>query len=129
MKYAILTGLVFMAACTHQQTTEELLKNNDSRHNIMQAISNDHDLANEMLNNLANSPASADLVKSNCEFMKSEKGGALIKKDTAMRNMIISNYLFLLNHDSVLCDKTCTQMSLNPSIYRVLGNNRNTTGK
>jgi hypothetical protein len=73
-----------------------------------------------MINYLNNSNASVDMMKSNCEFMKSEKGSAAIKRDTAMQNLIISNLMFLINRDSLKCDKTCTQISLNPQIDKVL---------
>ncbi len=119
MKYAIIAGIVFITACTHKSTTEELLSNTDTRDSIMQAICNDQVMAKKMINSLENSNA-ADLLKNSCNFMKSKKAGQLIKNDTAMRNLLISNIMFLINSDSVLCDKTCTEMFQNLQSNAVL---------
>ncbi len=119
MKYTVIAGLVLITACTQMPTTGELLKNPDTRDSIMHAICNDHAMATEMINNLENSNA-ADLMKSSCDFMKTKKAGEMMKSDTAMRNLIFSNMMFLVNGDSVLCDKTCTQMFQNPQSNAIL---------
>jgi hypothetical protein len=129
MKYSILTGLILMASCSHQLTNEELLKNDNTRKELMTAISNDHAMATEMINYLSNSSASADMMKSNCDFMKSEKAAMAIKKDTALQSLMISNMFFMLRNDSALCDKTCTQISMNPQIDSILQYKRNTVRK
>ena len=129
MKYTVIIASILMASCNHQPTSEQLLKNDESRHDIMQLISNDHAMAGEMINYLANSDASADLMKSNCDFMKSEKAGKMVKKDTALQNMMISNIFFMLNSDSTLCDKTCNRISQIPQIDSLLKNKRSTARK
>jgi hypothetical protein len=116
----LLTGLVFLTACARKPDLEELLKNNSMRHDIMTAICNDHNMALEMVNDLTSSSASIEMMKGNCDLMKTVMTSDIMKKDTAMQNLMISKLVSLINDDSVLCDKTCGQITQNPKIEKIL---------
>ncbi|HXP50641.1 MAG TPA: hypothetical protein VN922_11835 [Bacteroidia bacterium] len=120
LKTVFLASLVFFTACNHKPKIDELLKDDATRHDIMLAISNDHTMATEMVNYLTNSAASVEMMKGSCDFMRTVMANDMMKKDTGMQNLIISNMLFLINRDSVMCDKTCTQISQNPQVQRML---------
>lgn len=119
-KILFLTGLVFFTACNHKAKIDELLKDDNTRHDIMLAISNDHNMGTEMVSYLTNSTASLDMMKGSCDFMRTAMASDIMKKDTGIQNLIISNMMFLASRDSIMCDKTCTQMSQNPKIQRML---------
>lgn len=120
MKYTLIISLALFTACASKPDTGKLLKNADTRDSIMQAICNDHAMATEMINYLSNSNASADLMKGTCNFMKTPKANDMIRKDTGIQNMIVSNMISLINSDSMSCDKTCNQISQNPQLYRIM---------
>jgi len=115
-----LIGLVFLTACYRKPNTEELLKDNSTRHDIMMAICNDHSMALEMVNDLTSSSASIEMMKGNCDLMKTVMASDIMKKDTVMQNLMISKLVSLINSDSVLCDKTCAQITQNPKIEKML---------
>ncbi|MGP8214056.1 MAG: hypothetical protein ACLQQ4_00695 [Bacteroidia bacterium] len=125
----ILTTLTLFTSCYHKPSAEELLKDDNMRHDIMNAICKDHSMATEMVNTLTSSPASRDMMRGSCEFMRTVMANDMIKKDTSMQNLIISNLLFLVNRDSEMCDKTCVQLSNNPQIYRILQKDIENNGK
>ena len=124
-KTLFLAGLIFLNACTHQPTAAELLKNDNMRHEIMKTICNDTVMATEMVNYITSSGASSIMKKGSCDFIRTIMASDMMKNDTAMQNMIISNVMFLVNRDSVMCDKTCTQITQNPQIVRMMERNMN----
>jgi hypothetical protein len=116
----LLTGMLLLASCYRKPNLEELLKNSSTRHEIMMAICNDHAMAMEMVNDLTSNSASIEMMQGNCDLMKTVMASDIMKKDTAMQNFIISKLVSLINNDSVMCDKTCTQISQNPQIEKML---------
>jgi hypothetical protein len=122
-KPLFLAGLVLLVSCTRKPTAQELLKNDDMRQNIMKAICADHNMSEEMVSYLTSSNASRDLIKGSCTLMRTVIGHDIIKEDTVIQNIMISNWLFLVGKDSVLCDKTCTQMSNIPQMKRAMDRN------
>jgi hypothetical protein len=120
MKYTLIISLALFTACANKPNAEKLLQIADTRDSIMQAICNNHTMAAEMINYLTNSSASADLMKGTSNYMKTSKANELIKKDTGMQNMMVSNILSLINSDSMTCDKTCTQISRIPQFNRIM---------
>jgi len=116
----LLSGLVLLAACSQKPSPVELLKNSSTRHEIMIAICNDHTMALEMVNDLTSDSASIEMMKGNCDLMKTVMASDIMKKDTAMQNFMISKLVSLINNDSVLCDKTCIQISHNPQTEKIL---------
>jgi hypothetical protein len=122
-KTLFLASLVFLASCTRKPTAEQLLKDDDMRQSLMKAISADHNMSEEMVNYLTTTDASRDLMKGSCTLMRTVIGRDIIKGDTAVQNAMISSLLTLVGKDSVLCDKTCTQMSNIPQMKRAMDRN------
>ena len=122
-KTLFLTSLVFLASCTHKPTAEQLLKDDDMRQSLMKAISADHNMSEEMVNYLTTTDASRDLMKGSCTLMRTVIGRDIIKGDTAVQNAMISSLVTLVGKDSILCDKTCTEMSNIPQMKRAMDRN------
>lgn len=122
-KTLFLTSLVFLASCTHKPTAEQLLKDDDMRQSLMKAISSDHNMSEEMVNYLTTTDASRDLMKGSCTLMRTVIGRDIIKGDTAVQNAMISSLVTLVGKDSILCDKTCTEMSNIPQMKRAMDRN------
>jgi hypothetical protein len=129
IKTLFLAGIILFSACSRKPNTEELLQDDTTRHNIMQAISNDHNMAVEMVHYLTTTDASRDLMQGSCTFMESALASDIMKKDTGMQNLFISNMVHMMNRDSVMCDKTCTQISQSPQLQRILERKTKSGGK
>ncbi|HTB06176.1 MAG TPA: hypothetical protein VK806_04415 [Bacteroidia bacterium] len=122
-KTLFFAGLVFLASCTRKPTADQLLKDDDMRQSIMKSISADHGMSEQMINYLTTTDASRDLMKGSCTLMRTVIGRDIIKEDTAVQNAMIANWLFLVAKDSLLCDKTCTEMSNIPQMKRMMDKN------
>ena len=115
-----LVCIVLVIACNHKPKASELLKDDDTRHAIMTAISSNHDMATEMVSYLTNSSASVELMKGSCSYMETVLSSDVMKKDTSIQNLVITNALSRINRDSILYNKACLQFSNNPQVQRVL---------
>ena len=114
------TAVLFFTACTQKPSVQELLKNDKTRAEIMNAICNDSDMVTEMINKMSTTGASQKMLPMSCEMLGKIMASDVMKRDTAMQKTVISSMLQLITKDSVLCDKTCNQMYQIPSVKRFL---------
>jgi len=129
IKTLFLAGIILSTACSRKPNAAALLKDDAMRDSIMQAISNDHHMAVEMVHYLTTTDASRDLMQGSCTFMESAIASDIMKKDTGMQNLFISNMVHMMNRDSAMCDKTCTKISESPQMQRILDRKTKGGGK
>jgi len=119
-KLILVMAVISLASCTKKQTAQELLKDGKMRDEIMNAICNDSSLTTEMINHMSTTGASEKMLPMSCNMLGKIMTSDIMKKDTAMQATVMTSMLHLMEKDSVLCDKTCTEMEHNVSIKRVL---------
>lgn len=120
MKLFLLAGVIILGACAKKQSAQQLLKDDKMRDEIMTAISNDHNMTEEMINHLTTIPASREIVLGSCTVMDTIMASNFMRRDTVMQENVLSGMLRLLRKDSILCDKTCTRMLEDPRIKKAL---------
>jgi hypothetical protein len=117
-------AIVLFASCSKQQTTQNLLKNDDMRNDIMNAISNDSTMAEEMINHLSSAGVAQKMFPVSCQALNMVMNREEFKKDTGMQNTVINNLVNLMAEDSTVCDKTCVMMNENAAIRSRLARTR-----
>ncbi len=80
---------IIISGCTGQaQTTTEILKNGQQREEIMAAISNDHEMMDEMMDHMMESDNAMQIIQDDQGMM-----GRMMEKDTEMAVGMMNNMM------------------------------------
>ena len=110
--------LILISGCTGQaQTTAEILKNGQQREEIMAAISNDHEMMDEMLDYMMDSDHAMQMMEGDQGMM-----GRMMEKDTAMAAGMINNMMAMMEKDSTMCNMMGGMMMRNKHMMDMMQN-------
>lgn len=104
----VLMLMVMITGCTGQaQNPAEILKDEQRREEIMVAISNDHDMMNEMMDHMMKSDLAMQMMEGHQGMMGKMIGNRqmmmnLMEKDTVMAKVMMDNMMGMMEKDSTM---------------------------
>lgn len=113
-----LMALFLVIGCTQQKSTDELLSNKDDREKIMQTITADQEMMNEMMNYMMQSDKTIGIMQGNRQMMEKMMGNRqmmmnIMQKDTATAGRMMNNMIGMMEKDSTFCKIMCRKINDN----------------
>lgn len=111
--------LALFASC---QSTKQALSKQDSRHDIMAAIANDHEMSSEMLELLMNSEHGKMIMQQNEKMkMMDGKGMMMMMKDKPERmHHMMADMMTAAKGDTIMMAAMCKSMMNNPEMMHMM---------
>ena len=111
-----------------QQTIEELLTDPQTRVEIMKTICNDHELMNEMMEQLMQNDHAMQMMTGNHQMVQNMMSNrvmmmGMMKKDTATTMMMMDNMMQMMESDFVMCKMMGDAMMDNQHMMGMIGKN------
>ncbi|MEZ4970909.1 MAG: hypothetical protein R2814_14865 [Flavobacteriaceae bacterium] len=104
----VLVLIIMINGCTDKsQNTTEILKDRQQREEIMMAISNDHEMMEEMIGHMMKSDHAMQMMEVHQGMMEKMMGNHqmminMMEKDTVMAKMMMRNMMGLIEKDSTM---------------------------
>lgn len=126
----VLMLMVIITGCTGKaQNTAEILKDGQRREEIMVAISNDHDMMNEMMDHMMKSDHAMQMIEGHQGMMRKMMGNRqmmmnMMEKDTVMAKMMMDNMMDMMEKDSTMSNMMGGMMMRNKHMMGMMPDNR-----
>ncbi len=128
---SLLTGamIIVMLGCTknREKSADELLQDETMANEIMETISNDHEMMMNMMDHMKQSDHAMQLIAGNKGMMQHIMGNRQMMKnmmmqDSAMTNMIMGDIMEMMEQDSVFCNRMSIRMGGNKHMINTMMN-------
>lgn len=124
--FCILILATLISNCTGRtQTTEEILKNDQLREEIMVTISNDNIMLNEMMGHMMKSDRTMQMLEGHQGMMGKMMGNRqlmmnMMEKDTVMSKMMMEYMIGMMEKDSTMSNMMGSMMMGNKHMMGML---------